>query len=84
MHFLVQAKLEAGCLNYSEIAPTVQCLTGNINFNHPPSFFDYIQAATEKLILYDQHQSEEGGRFFKESNRNLIVLACRRGNGKGF
>ena len=75
MHFLVQAKLEAGCLNYSEIAPTVQCLTGNINFNHPPSFFDYIQAATEKLILYDQHQSEEGGRFFKESNRNLIVLA---------
>ena len=75
IHFLVQAKLEAGCFDYSEIAPTVQCLTGNINYSCPPRFFHYIQAATEELILYDQYQSEEGGRFFKESNRNLIVLA---------
>ena len=30
LHFLVQAKLECGNLDVFELAPTVQCLTGNI------------------------------------------------------
>ena len=74
IHFLMQAKTEAGCFDSSEIAPTVQCLTGNINRTSSPKYLNYILSATGKSILYDQFQSEEGGRFMRESNRNVIVL----------
>ena len=29
----------------------------------------------KKNILIDSYQSEEGGRFFQEQNRNIFVLA---------
>ena len=74
IHFLVQAKLEAGCFNFSEIAPTVQCLTGNLSKSSPPIFFNLIDSVPREAILYDQFQSEEGGRFMRESNRNVVIL----------
>lgn len=75
-HFLVQAKLEAGNFDIIELAPTVQCLTGNYRkgYNEYDVMFleEVLNAPTEK-IWYDTWQSEEGGRFFKEQNRNMIV-----------
>ena len=76
-HFLVQAKLECGNFDVLELAPTVQCLTGNIedpNTIRPP-FLDYVLNAPQEKILYDTLQSEEGGRFYKEQNRNLLIEA---------
>lgn len=77
-HFLIQAKVEPGNFDVVEMAPTVQCLTGNYKRvapeQHPP-FLDYVLTAPKSRILYDTLQSEEGGRFFREENRNLIVLA---------
>jgi oxidase EvaA len=76
-HFLIQAKLECGNFDVLELAPTVQCLTGNIedpNTIRPP-FLDYVLNASQEKILYDTLQSEEGGRFYKEQNRNLLVEA---------
>ena len=75
-HFLVQAKLECGNRDVFELAPTVQCLTGNIFKGVPrPPFTDYVLNAKKDLIVYDALQSEEGGRFYHEQNRNMIVLA---------
>lgn len=75
-HFLVQAKLEAGNFDVIELAPTVQCLTGNYRtgFNEYSVDFisDVLQARPEN-IWYSAMQSEEGGRFFKEQNRNMII-----------
>ena len=75
-HFLVQAKLECGNYDVMELAPTVQCLTGNI-YDYPsmPPFTEYVLNAKPEQIRYDVMQSEEGGRFFREQNRNMIVVA---------
>ena len=75
-HFLVQAKLECGNYDVMELAPTVQCLTGNVYAaDKKPPFTDYVLNAKPEQILYDVLQSEEGGRFFREQNRNMIVEA---------
>jgi oxidase EvaA len=75
-HFLVQAKLECGNFDIFELAPTVQCLTGGYTGKSAaPPFLNYVLNAEEKQILFDILQSEEGGRFFREQNRNLLVIA---------
>lgn len=75
-HFLVQAKLECGNYDIMELAPTVQCLTGNVfESTVKPPFVEYVLNASKDQILYDVFQSEEGGRFFREQNRNMIVEA---------
>jgi len=77
-HFLVQAKLEAGNFDVLEFAPTVQCLTGNYregSNEYSVPFVDYVLSAPKKQIWYSAMQSEEGGRFYKEQNLNIIVEA---------
>ena len=76
-HFLVQAKLECGNFDVMELAPTVQCLTGNVYAKDvlKPHFADYVLNAQSDKIVFDTLQSEEGGRFYKEQNRNMIVEA---------
>jgi oxidase EvaA len=75
-HFLVQAKLEPGNFDIIELAPTVQCLTGNYrsgnNEYSVPYINEFLQADKSK-IWYQSLQSEEGGRFYKEQNLNMIV-----------
>ncbi len=75
-HFLVQAKLEAGNFDLIELAPTVQCLTGNyrqgLNEYSVP-FINDVLDHTKNKVLYSAMQSEEGGRFYKEQNLNLII-----------
>lgn len=73
MYFLVQAKLECGNHDIIELAPTVQCLTGSYLNDTPPRFLNYFINARKKDVIYDVYQSEEGGRFFQEQNRNMIV-----------
>jgi dTDP-4-dehydro-6-deoxy-alpha-D-glucopyranose 2,3-dehydratase len=74
-HFLVQAKLECGNFDILEMAPTVQCLTDSYaDSKDLPFLGDVINAPPEK-IKFDTLQSEEGGRFFKEQNRNMIIQA---------
>jgi oxidase EvaA len=76
LHFLVQAKLEPGNLDVIELAPTVQCLTGNYRTGHNEYSVPYIHevlGASKHEILFDSRQSEEGGRFFREENRSMIV-----------
>jgi len=77
IHFIVQAKVEAGNLDIIELAPTVQCLTGNYRGTGGGKlpFLDYVLNAKENQKVFDTLQSEEGGRFYREQNRNMIVLA---------
>ncbi|MCE2771175.1 MAG: NDP-hexose 2,3-dehydratase family protein [Saprospiraceae bacterium] len=75
-HFLVQAKLESGNFDVVELAPTVQCLTGNYRIGKNEYTIPYLEQvlnAPKENILYSSYQSEEGGRFFQEQNLNIIV-----------
>ncbi|ASB50950.1 NDP-hexose 2,3-dehydratase [Alkalitalea saponilacus] len=77
LHFAVQAKLECGNHDIIEFAPTVQCLTGNYRQTKEGAlpFLDYIINAKPEQIVFNTLQSEEGGRFYHEQNRNMIVIA---------
>jgi oxidase EvaA len=75
-HFLVQAKLEAGNFDIVELAPTVQCLTGNYRKGYNEytiPYLEYFLNADKENIWYSTYQSEEGGRFYQEQNLNIIV-----------
>jgi oxidase EvaA len=77
-HFLMQGKVEAGNFDIVEMAPTVQCLTGDyrrVADEDRPPFLDFVLDATPESVLFDTRQSEEGGRFYREENRNTIVRA---------
>lgn len=75
-HFLVQAKLECGNFDVLEFAPTVQCITGSYaNSLKVLPYLEYVLTARPDQIRYDTRQSEEGGRFYREQNRNLIIEA---------
>lgn len=77
-HFLVQAKMESGNFDIIELAPTVQCLTGNYRKGqneYEVEFIDYV-LSPEKYgakVHYSTFQSEEGGRFYREQNKNMII-----------
>jgi len=78
LHFLVQVKLESGNFDIIELAPTVQCLTGNYRKGkneYEVAFIDYVlnPEANNAKVLYATFQSEEGGRFFKEQNKNMLI-----------
>lgn len=73
-HFLVQAKLECGNYDVMELAPTVQCLTGRYDSgSNTPPYVSYVLNAPKDQIIFDTLQSEEGGRFYHEQNRNMLI-----------
>jgi oxidase EvaA len=74
LHFLVQAKLESGNFDILEFAPTVQCIPGSYSNTTSIPYLDYVLNCPKEQIIYDTYQSEEGGRFFKEQNRNMIII----------
>lgn len=71
-HFLVQAELECGNLDLYELGPTVSCVEENHAKNNVP-FLEYVLSASDDQIIYSSLQSEEGGRFYHEQNKNLII-----------
>lgn len=77
LHFAVQAKLESGNYDIIELAPTVQCLTGNYRQTKEGAlpFLHYVLNVAPEHIVFNTLQSEEGGRFYREQNRNMIVMA---------
>ena len=77
LHFAVQAKIESGNFDVVEFAPTVQAITGdyrNSNSKDLP-FLNYVINAPQQQIVFDAIQSEEGGRFYHDQNRYLLVMA---------
>lgn len=72
--FLVKAKPEIGCFDSLEIGPSVQreYVEGVVFKDKVDEVFDkHITTGTG--IMFDQLLSEEGGRFYHEQNRNVIV-----------
>ena len=68
--------MECGNFDVVELAPTIQCLTGDYKnpFGYVPEFLEAFRAGKCGKIVFDTRQSEEGGRFYREQNRNVICL----------
>lgn len=72
--FLVRVKKEIGCFDCCEIGPSVQIETYKI-IDKKSNFENFFLSLMErkKGIIYDVMMSEEGGRFYHEENRNVII-----------
>ena len=79
-YFLVKAKPEVGCFDGIELGPVVQMEPSN-----PGNDLDEIETIfMDKLqksegIMKDVILSEEGGRFYHEENRNVIIEIDKNG-----
>lgn len=73
-YFLVKGKPEVGCFDGIELGPVVQMEPSN-----PRNDLDTVESFfMQKLennegIIKDVFLSEEGGRFYHEQNRNIII-----------
>ncbi|GAA5127345.1 NDP-hexose 2,3-dehydratase family protein [Haloechinothrix salitolerans] len=83
LHFLMQAKMEPGCVNAVQLAPTVQATRSNYTQVHGgrrPHFLDWFTEPSG--VLVDTLQSEHGSWFLRKRNRNMIAFA--RGDAEGY
>jgi oxidase EvaA len=74
-HFLMQAKSEPGNVNGVQISPTVQATRSNFTRIHggaQPAYLEYFTDRRARLLI-DQLQGEQGSRFLRKQNRNMIV-----------
>lgn len=75
-YFLMQAKMEPGNVNILQLSPTVQATRSNYTQVHQgkrPRYLEYFLDRGRARILVDQLQSEQGARFLRKRNRNMIV-----------
>lgn len=75
-YFLMQAKMEPGNVNILQLSPTVQATKSNYTQVHQgrlPLYLDYFLDRSKSRILVDQLQSEQGARFLRKRNRNMVV-----------
>jgi oxidase EvaA len=77
--FLIKIKQEIGCAQTACFGPTVQLesteLTNGTLFGIDKLFMSLFDS--EKNIVTNVILSEEGGRFYHEENRNVILLVDR-------
>jgi len=75
-YFLMQAKMEPGNVNLLQLSPTVQATKSNFTQVHGgrlPPYLEYFLDRKKSHYLIDQLQTEQGGRFLRKRNRNMIV-----------
>ncbi len=76
VHFLMQAKMEPGNINLIQLSPTLQATQSNYKKVHKgkaPRYLEYFINSKKSKLILDQLQPEQGGRFLKKRNRNIII-----------
>lgn len=74
LKFLVKIKPEIGCFDGAEIGPTIQAEAGYPEEDACVDSLFWRKLQNRDRILADVLLSEEGGRFYQEQNRNVIIL----------
>ena len=79
-HFLMQAKMEPGNINILQLSPTLQATRSNYKQIHKgrvPAYLEYFVEHPDSQVVVDQLQTEQGGRFLRKRNRNIIIeVSC--------
>ncbi len=76
LHFLMQLKTEPGNLGGLQLAPTLQATRSNFTCAHKgrqPPYLEYFLDFRRHRALVDVLQSEQGARFLRKRNRNVIL-----------
>lgn len=76
LHVLAQAKMEPGNRAVVQFSPTVQATPSNYSRVHGgrrTPYLEYFVGATRGRVLVDQLQSEQGSRYYRKRNRNIVV-----------
>lgn len=77
IQFLLQAKAEPGNLGVLQLCPTIQSTWSNIRRAHAgkrPPMVEVLAADKGVRIVYRAEHNEEGGRFWRKSNENIIAF----------
>jgi oxidase EvaA len=80
LHFLVQAKIEPGNVGRVQLSPTIQATRSNclqIHAGEKPKFLEFFEKISSSDVIVDQLQSEQGARFFKKRNRNIVIYTTK-------
>lgn len=75
-YYLVNSKFEPGNINIVHVSPTIQVTYSNIKYNYSKNnnyYLSYFLKYSKKNNLIDTLVSEDGGRFYKKQNRNVIM-----------
>lgn len=75
LKFLVRATPELGCFDGLELGPTVQREAVSMPDHEETEIdrFFFERLAQKKGVFFDHLLSEEGGRFYHEQNRNILM-----------
>jgi len=77
LHFLIQFKQEPGNIQQSQLSPTLQATLSNQNRKHGgtgPKYINYFQNVNKENIVIQKNLPEQGSRFWRKYNNNIIVL----------
>lgn len=79
LKFLVKAMPEVGCFDTLELGPSVQReAVALFQEEDVISEFFFQRLASREGIVFDQLLSEEGGRFYHEQNRNILLRVDKK------
>jgi oxidase EvaA len=77
VQFLLQAIAECGNIGTLQLGPTIQSTWSNIRRAHAgrrPPMLEVLTAEAGVRIVYRANHNEEGGRFWKKSNENVVAF----------
>lgn len=77
IEFLLHAKAEPGNIGVLQLCPTIQSTWSNIRRAHAgkrPPMVEILTAEAGVRIIYRAEHNEEGGRFWRKSNENVIAF----------
>lgn len=77
LKFVVRPHAEPGCFDAMELGPTVQCEAGEAFADDAVSRLFADKLSRKEDVLFDVLLSEEGGRFYHEQNRNVLIRVSR-------
>lgn len=75
--FLLQAKAEPGNIGVLQLCPSIQSTWSNIRRAHAgkqPPMVEVLTAEAGVRVVYRAEHNEEGGRFWRKSNENIVAF----------
>ena len=78
LHFLIQFKKEPGNIVSSQLSPTLQATISNqqkVHGGNAPKYMNYFQQNDNNNIIVEKLLPEQGNRYWRKFNNNIIVLA---------
>lgn len=79
LKFVVKAVAEAGCFDGVELGPTLQKEAVPLSDDEEDTVSRFFEAHIQsgEGVVFDHLLSEEGGRFYHEQNRNILLRIKR-------